>query len=85
MNVIGYTYEAGIHCISCAGVRFHKLDEMVLDKEGNHVMPVFDTDDMSECGEACEDCGEWVSIPVQHDPGTCSLAESCRKFWVDLQ
>jgi hypothetical protein len=85
MEIIGYTYEAGIHCVSCAQVRFKKLDEKVRDREDNQVMPIFTTDDMSECGESCEDCGSWVSTPVQHDAGTCGLADSCRKFWQDFQ
>jgi hypothetical protein len=85
MEIIGYTYEAGIHCVSCAQARFHKLDEKVRDREDNQVMPIFTTDDMSECGESCEDCGSWVSAPVQHDAGTCGLADSCRKFWQDFQ
>jgi hypothetical protein len=84
MEVLGYTYEAGIHCRYCAKARFNNLSEMVRDREGNEVMPIFTTDDMSLCGEMCEDCGDWVSEPVTHDPGTCGNADSCRLLWVNI-
>lgn len=57
MKIVGWTYEAGIHCWDCALERFPNLKEtIVYDREGNEVHPIF------ECDEAaldyCEDCGE---------------------------
>lgn len=65
MKIIGYTYEADTHCVSCAVKRFaevpHKgkeLDEHFIpmraeDGEGNEIHPMFSTDEQIEqpfCG-----------------------------------
>jgi hypothetical protein len=58
MKVIGYTYEADVHCIHCALERFgSKLDRNAIDSEGNAPHPIFDTDEWSE-SERCGDCEE---------------------------
>lgn len=78
MRVIGYAYEADLHCVDCAKKRFNVLtaDELKrfptlrdtktetdehgiallqIDNEGNHIHPIFSTDE--EDG-VCGDCFE---------------------------
>jgi len=73
MRVIGYSYEADVHCIVCAGhdyrtgrlVRMGRPGEYderglpmsLIDNEGNPVRPIFSTDERPEGGEHCGDCG----------------------------
>lgn len=58
MRVIGYTYEASIHCEACARERFgDRVDDVnTVDREGNPLHPVFSCDD--EALECCDDCHE---------------------------
>lgn len=58
-EVVGFAYEADLHCLDCAHKRFPELldDEnaRVIDREGNEVWPVF-LGDISE-SDCCGDCG----------------------------
>ena len=63
MNVEAYTYDADVHCTSCATARFGKdgngwVPQGAEDSEGNPVHAVFD----GQCAEAdwthCGTCGE---------------------------
>lgn len=60
-SVLGYTYEAAIHCPECTVDRFgeavtqHGIDDSpVTDNEGNIVHPLFA--DQAEPDEYCSDC-----------------------------
>ena len=69
MRVIAYTYEADVHCPTCAANRFAhssvsglELDEHGIwyghtDREGNLIHPVFDIDehDFTHCGDCHEE------------------------------
>lgn len=71
MRIIGYTYEADMHCPDCtarawaagrlkSGLPGAKLDEHTLpmdmiDREGNTVRPIFITDELA-AAEHCGDC-----------------------------
>lgn len=61
MKIIAYTYEADIHCCSCAEARFGTQDgrdwvsEDAEDGEGNPVHPVFSTDELED-DEVCGTC-----------------------------
>ena len=57
-DVIGYAYEADIHCPDCAYERFGKLlDESdTTDSEGNPIHPVFASDIHFDESECCGDC-----------------------------
>jgi hypothetical protein len=55
-EVVGYTYEADLHCVPCASQRFGRaLSRRRLpgDREGNEVSPVFldQTQDTDTCGD----------------------------------
>ena len=63
MNIVGYAYEADVHCVACTRRRFHaepgnhgRLDHAT-DSEGNPVTPIFDIDENAD-DEHCGDCGE---------------------------
>jgi hypothetical protein len=57
-DVIGYAYEADVHCLSCARARFDgEPDDETEDSEGNLVHPIF-TGDECACAEVCGDCLE---------------------------
>lgn len=80
MKIIGYTYDADIHCPDCAthaaavgimqrvpplnmGVDEHGLALDLVDRDGNPVRPVFDTDEASDthCGDCREPLhGRWT-------------------------
>jgi uncharacterized protein YuzB (UPF0349 family) len=57
-DIIGYTYEADIHCTQCSEARFPSLaNGEAEDGEGNPVNPIFAyMDDMTN--EVCADCKE---------------------------
>jgi len=56
MNIIGYSYEAALHCVDCARERFPLLPNVAFDREGNQVRPVFSTDEPGDSGDYCDDC-----------------------------
>lgn len=64
-DVVGYAYEADVHCVDCAVKRFAggsglELPDNVIytDEEGNEVSPIFNGEDAYEdCGE-CDGTGE---------------------------
>ena len=59
-EIIGYTYDADIHCPCCARERFDDLDsELEEDSEGNPIHPVFAGDE-SEGPEVCGTCGDEI-------------------------
>ena len=55
-EVIGYAYEADIHCLDCARARFPNPDQAT-DNEGNEVHPVFLGDEF-DTPPVCVDCFE---------------------------
>lgn len=58
MTIIGYTYEADIHCVACALKAFRDLEHQgASDSEGNEVQAVFDIAEGNELNH-CADCGE---------------------------
>lgn len=72
MQVIGYGFDADIHCVDCTKTRRflqridlpmadgedeHGLPYAAIDSEGNYLSPVFDIQENSE-NETCGDCGE---------------------------
>ena len=74
MEVIGYTYEADAHCVSCTQKRKFKLSLDCLNKsntdsngicihaidnEGNLIHPIFSTDEQLEPLH-CGDCHEEI-------------------------
>lgn len=58
MRIIGYTYEADVHCPFCTRQRFAQEGDLdaALDREGNPIHPVYDIDenDFTHCGT----CGD---------------------------
>tara|TARA_R100000306_G_C4319210_1_gene114242 strand:- start:107 stop:382 length:276 start_codon:yes stop_codon:yes gene_type:complete len=61
MTITAYTYEADTHCIACTRKRFFNLYKSVyddagfhfwshtlIDSEGNHIHPIFSTDEWQE-------------------------------------
>lgn len=56
--VIGFAYDADVHCNECAWMRFGMpVPDGAVDSEGNEPHPIFVTDEGSEA-EVCGDCGE---------------------------
>ncbi|HZD70335.1 MAG TPA: hypothetical protein VFA45_15980 [Actinomycetes bacterium] len=56
MRVIGFTYDASVHCVDCTYYRFDgSEDRGATDTEGNEVHPIFETDEDSFL-EHCDDC-----------------------------
>lgn len=74
MRIIGYTYMADVHCPACTrlyafrngqyGAQLGQPDEQgivekAIDREGNPIHPVFDTDeDADGTFTHCSDCHE---------------------------
>ena len=70
-EVIGYYYEADLHCLDCAFYRFgvvvHSLDTSgVIDREGNSITPAFLGDEY-ESYPHCGDCFEPLDYGEMHD------------------
>ena len=66
MKLVGYTYEADIHCVECSNKAFPELAQTtqgtieaptVYDQEGNEPGAVFDDTEWSYA-TYCSDCGE---------------------------
>lgn len=58
-EVVGYAYEADLHCETCTRKRFPEADEEfsdVEDSEGNPIHPMFAGDEHDPSGEYCGDC-----------------------------
>jgi hypothetical protein len=59
-RVIGYAFDAALHCEYCSYSRFGCLLDTgcARDADGNEPHPVFSTDETNEEGEpeVCEDC-----------------------------
>ena len=62
MRIIGYTYEADVHCVACTMLRFLD-DPNAVDDEGNQVHPIFSTDEGSPDGDYCADCLVEINAP----------------------
>jgi len=60
MRIVGYTYEADFHCVSCTLLRFPPDEDgnrYGEDIEGNPINPVWSFDDL-DGDEVCGDCLE---------------------------
>lgn len=62
--IVGWKYEADIHCWDCATRRLPKLrndpNAAILDSEGNEVHPIFETDE-GALDEVCGDCFDYIA------------------------
>lgn len=83
-TIIGYTYEAGAHCVDCATSYFsdkaginaawgseHDTHGNPLELEnGEPISPIFSTDETPEGGTYCDDCRECIQErpPYQGKP-----------------
>lgn len=59
MRIIGYVYEADLHCLDCAHDRFGAqslADGSAVDTEDNPVSPIWDYDEISGEAPHCGDC-----------------------------
>jgi len=69
-TVIGWTYDADLHCNACARERFgaRALDDgTAVDDDGNTPLPVFASDETDPAGEYCGDCGAEIAEPWDDD------------------
>ncbi|MCG2767431.1 MAG: hypothetical protein L6435_03495 [Anaerolineae bacterium] len=59
-EVVGWAYEADLHCRECASKRFGEELEIkeMIDREGNPVHPLFL--DETQQDDACGDCGRLI-------------------------
>lgn len=68
-SIIGWAYDADIHCNACARKRFgddvETADPAPEDSEGNEIHPVFASDEIDPTGEYCGDCGDEIAPPVK--------------------
>lgn len=63
MKIVAYCYDADMHCLCCTIAAHGGDDENIrgnlsiaIDREGNPICPVFDTDEEPEGGLFCGDC-----------------------------
>ena len=66
MDPIGYTYEADVHCPSCAEARFGIDQDGFItgtDREGNEVGIIEPWSEGTPWGESCADCGVVITEP----------------------
>lgn len=65
-NILGYTYDADLHCCTCACEHFgHEPTEDDKDSEGNEPHPIFASDEHDVKGEHCGDCAEEIWEPEE--------------------
>lgn len=72
-DVIGYAYDADVHCVDCATEKFgDALDaEDTEDSEGNPLHPIFASEEGPEHGSRCGDCSEEII------PAWCDGCDDC--------
>jgi hypothetical protein len=58
-DIVGYAYEADVHCVDCAVARFGSQQHWrdAVDNEGNPIHPIFAGDENAS-EEVCGDCFE---------------------------
>jgi len=76
-DIVGWTYDADIHCPACARERFgDAIDNgsdfehdgpVPVDSEGNEIHPFFASDEADPGGEYCGDCGMEIVEPADSD------------------
>lgn len=69
-DVVGYSYDAAVHCVGCSVVNFDCNEQDLStrkDSEGNEVHPIFNGEDAHEECECCQGSGK-------HEK-KCSLGE----------
>lgn len=69
-DILGYAYDADLHCEPCTRLRFPSADSEfsdVEDSEGNEIHPLFASDGQSPDGEYCGDCGREICEPYDDD------------------
>ena len=72
-GVIGFTYEADVHCVQHASERFGaNLENEPEDNEGNLIHPVFRIDDV---GDPCD--LEGIGVFADKDNPTGSHCSEC--------
>jgi hypothetical protein len=75
-RVVGYTYDAGVHCPDCTieyvrknMPKYHTEDDLhdildgttdFWDSEKNPIHPIFSTDEAGDTPEHCEDCHAFI-------------------------
>lgn len=82
MKVVGYSYDAGLHCVECTIKEFTPYlpesghadveswldsDRPPHDSEGNEVHVIFDTDEAGDTPDHCEDCGAYLNTSWHGD------------------
>ena len=82
-EIVGYTYDADAHCVTCAEERFgpqvHDDEQPPEDSEGNEIHPMFAGDEYSSEGEHCGDCGEEIVEPYEDEDEYLSSGEADRQ------
>ncbi len=73
MRIIGWAYEADMHCPDCAAARFGNYitnglygvwaDVTPVDREGNEIRPFYSIDEGSDAGDYCGDCFAEINPP----------------------
>ena len=75
-DVVGYAYEADVHCLECTEKRFPKMHDYLrapeTDREGNEISPIFAGEDAYEdCGQCSDGQHECPECHVPHNCGDC--------------
>ena len=72
-DVLGYAYDADLHCLACTRQRFGRRAcddaEPPAGSEGNEIHPVFAGDEHDPAGEYCGDCGAEIVEPADNGGG----------------
>jgi hypothetical protein len=72
-DVLGYAFDADLHCQACTRQRFGRraFDDRnpPADSEGNPIHPIFAGDEHDPAGEHCGDCGTEIVEPAESDGG----------------
>ncbi len=67
-DVVGYTFEADMYCVSCTQKRFGRGYDTAIDREGNEVHPIFAGSEVEGPeDECCGACGDVILEAEQED------------------
>lgn len=71
IEIIGFAYEADLHCVDCAMDRFGSditvdiANGWPKDNDGNGIHPIFYREEHDPAGEYCGDCKAEISPPYK--------------------
>jgi hypothetical protein len=94
MKVVGYSYDAALHCPDCTKkyaftiqamtedfwTLFENGDAAIIDSEHNELHAIFSTDEAGDTPDHCDDCGAFID--TSWHSSTMEYAEDAMRDYI---